>query len=194
MSYTIDFYKKEDYLEVKRLILASYQWEATVVGVARLEFCKAITTKFNDYEYAWEHTVAVIREAGKVVACVWNEGEYDGSVFFLYDKQERAEDLDLMEMMMKFAKTYVAGLKEDGRTRFTHLFIPDWNQTLKDYALKHGFTKTGWIDECLVLPIGEEEFEVNLPEGYRIQDGNTTPAFFLSNVHMLSFNRAYRND
>lgn len=102
-----------------------------MVGVARLEFCKAITTKFNDYEYAWEHTVAVIREAGKVVACVWNEGEYDGSVFFLYDKQERAEDLDLMEMMMKFAKTYAAGLKEDG---------------------------------------------------------NTTPAFFLSNVHMLSFN------
>ena len=57
MRYTITFYEKEDYDDVKNLILASYQWESSVVGNARLLFCEAMTTEFNHYEYAWEHTV-----------------------------------------------------------------------------------------------------------------------------------------
>lgn len=188
MRYTITFYKKEDYDDVKNLILASYQWESSVVGNARLLFSEAMTTEFNHYEYAWEHTVGVVREEGKVVACIWNEGEYDGCEFFLFDKKERSEDEELLKIMVRFAKTYGAGLKEDGRTRYTNLFIPTWNTKLIEYATEHGFKETEWLDECYVLPFSKAPFSVEIPEGYEIIDGSSSPDFYLSNVHMFSFN------
>lgn len=187
-KYSIDFYKKSDYQEIKRLISESYKWESPVVGVARLLFCASITTEFNDYENAWLHTVGVVRENDKVVACVWNEGEYDGCEFFLYDTKVRSEDEELMALMMNFAKTYGAGLKEDGRTRYTNLFIQPWNKKLINYATTHGFHETDWIDGCYVLPFSKGPFKVELPDGYEIMDGSSTPDFYLSNVHMFSFN------
>jgi len=40
----------------------------------------------------------------------------------------------------------------------------------------------------LILPFTGDKFDVVLPDGYTITDGNGTPDFFLSNTHMFSFN------
>ena len=188
MKYEIGFYKNEDFDDVFNLILASYEWEAPFVGISRIIFCEAMTSEFNKYNNAWEHTVGVVRENGKIIACVWNEGEYDGVSFFLMDKKERYKDNEFLEMMLKFAKTYASGIKEDGRTRITNLFIPSWNKELMEFATSHGLKEGDWKDERWVLPFKGEKFEVKLPEGYTIVDGTKTPDFYLSNIHMHGFN------
>lgn len=55
--------------------------------------------------------------------------------------------------MVKFAKTNSAGLKDDRRTRWVNLFIPAWNDTLKEYALNHGFSKTDYEQGNYILPL-----------------------------------------
>ena len=188
MKYEFAFYREEDYEDVLRLVKLSYKWDCPTVGLSRVEFAHGLNPNFAGIKNAWLHTVGVYRENGKIVACVWNEGTYDGEVFFLFDSKERGSDIELLQDMVKFAKTNSAGLKDDRRTRWVNLFIPAWNDTLKEYALNHGFSKTDYEQGTYILPFSDDSFEVNLPEGYTIIDGNTSPDFYLSNTHRLSFN------
>lgn len=192
MNYEFSFYKDEDYEEMVQLALASYQWEYPACGLNRLEFAKGLHPEFTGQYHSWRHTVGIYRKDGKMVACVWNEGNYDGEVFFLFDSKKHGEDRELLKEMIKFAKTYAAGIKEDRRTWYVNLFVPEWNAVLKEMILKEGFYKGEWGAEVYILPFGEQKFDVKLPEGYTIVDGNTTPDFYLSNVHRFSF--AYGRD
>lgn len=187
MHYEFSFYKDTDYNELLRLVLNSYEWEYPNCGLSRLEFSMGLHPAFTGHYHAWKHTVGVYRENGKITACVWNEGDYDGTVFFLFDSRKRGEDRELLSDMIKFAKTYAAGIKEDGRTRHVSLFVPQWNGVLKDMVLKSGFKEGGWKDEINILPFGEEPFHVKLPRGYSFADGNTTPDYYLSNIHRHAF-------
>lgn len=188
MQYEFTFYKDEDYNELIQLALLSYGWDYPVVGLSRLEFCHGLHPEFTGNKNAWYHTVGVYRAGGKVVACVWNEGNYDGEVFFLFDSRERADDMELIRDMVKFAKTTASGLENDRRTRKVNLYIPTWHESLKKHALEHGFTRTEGEDQCYILPFHNQKMEVSLPEGYKILDGTTTPDFYLSNTHRFAFN------
>jgi predicted N-acetyltransferase YhbS len=187
MNYEFSYYRDEDFDEITQLILSSYQWEYPIWGLARHEFSKGLHPAFTGNFTAWRHTVGVYREQGKMVACVINEGHYDGSVFFLFDTKERGEDKLLLADMIKFAKTHAAGLKSDRRTRFVNLFIPQWNTTLRDMALESGFVKDDWSENQNILPFTDQPFEVQLPEGYTFADGSATPDFYLSNTHRFAF-------
>ena len=59
--------------------------------------------------------------------------------------------------MIKFAKTYGAGYKKDGRTRFVNLFIPEWNKTLSRVAQEHGLKKGDWIEKLNIFPFKENK-------------------------------------
>lgn len=187
MRYDFSFYQDKDFEEIEQLILSAYQWEYPVWGLSRHEFIKGLHPAFTGNYAAWKHTVGVYREHGKVVACVINEGNYDGGVFFLFDSKERGEDRLLLQEMIKFAKTHGAAIKEDRRTRYVNLWIPQWNITLRDMALQSGFQKDDWSESCYILPFTAHPFEVQLPEGYIIADGDTIPDFYLSNTHRFSF-------
>ncbi len=188
MRYEFNFYKDEDFDGIEDLILASYQWEYPVWGIGRNEFVKGLHPAHTGYYGAWYSTVGVYRESGKIVACVINEGNYDGSAFFLFDSKERGQEVELLKDMIKFAKTYVAAVKDDRRTRYVNIYVPTWNTTLKEMVIKSGFSKEEWGQEMYVLPFKKQRFDVKLPAGYSFADGNTIPDFYLSNVHKLSFN------
>lgn len=104
MKYEIAFYKNSDFDAVQDLIVASYQWEAPFVGISRTIFCEAMTSELNKYENAWEHTVGVVKESGNIIACIWNEGEYDGAQFFLVDKKERYDDVEVCKNIWSWPK------------------------------------------------------------------------------------------
>lgn len=197
MKYKFRFYEENDYDDLVRLSLLSYQWDCPVTCLSRMEFCRTLERKFSGKRHGWENTVGMYLDNDKIVACVWNEGSYGGDVFFLFDKKEWAEDRNLIADMVKYAKTYAAGLKEDGRTRWLNLMVPEWHDTLKEYVVKHGFTATDWYDSTYVLPYldkdKETQFEVQLPEGYRIVDGYETKADDQAKVHRLSFNYGAEN-
>lgn len=72
-------------------------------------------------------------------------------------------------------------------TSYVNLRIPEWNETLQAVAEKAGFHKTDWKERINILPFPDKKFEVRLPEGYSFADGETTPDFYLSNVHMAAF-------
>jgi predicted N-acetyltransferase YhbS len=187
VGYEFSFYKEEDFEEIEQLVLASYNLEYPVWGLSRQEFTFGLHPAFTGHYHAFEHTVGVYKEGDKIVAVVMNEGNYDGEVFFLFDSQERGEDRELLIEMIKFSKTNASGIKEDRRTRYVKLHVPEWNQTLLELVEKSGFTKEEWGESLYILPFKEESFEVKLPEGYTFADGNTTPDFYLSNTHRLSF-------
>lgn len=64
--------------------------------MSRQEFTKGLHPAFTGHYHAFEHTVGVYKEDGKIVAVVMNEGNYDGEVFFLFDSQERGEEKELL--------------------------------------------------------------------------------------------------
>lgn len=185
MNYTFSFYKEEDFDALENLVIKNYEWDYPVVGISRVEFCRGLHPKFAGFAKAWEHTMGMYWEEGQLAACVWNEGVYDGEVFFLFDKKERADDVELLKEMINFAKMY--GVRIDGDVRSFDLFIPGWSQTLLDLVKEMGLQKGDWADHKLVRPFSDKKMDVVLPEGYRIVDGNTTPAFYLSNVHRMAF-------
>lgn len=187
MSYEFSFYKDFDFKELEELVIKSYEWEKPAVGLSRIEFSRGLHPAFTGFKKAWQHTVGVYRDNGKIAACVWNEGTYEGDVFFLFDSKERAEDRVLLADMINFAKMYGIDHDDDPHTIFCNLYIPSWNKTLLEMAKLSGFIKKDWSEQCFILPFNEEKSEVNLPEGYSIIDGNTSPDFYLSNVHRMAF-------
>jgi predicted N-acetyltransferase YhbS len=187
MKYECRFYRDEDFDTLEQLILHSYQWEYPIWGLSRHEFCKGLHPAFTGNHHAWKHTVGVFREQGKPVAGVINEGTYDGNVFFLFDSPARGQDPELLKDMIHFARTYAAGIGENRRTRHATVHVPKWNAVLADILLQSGFKKEAGKESHLILPFGATPFEVNLPEGYTMTDGHTTPAFYLSNIHRHSF-------
>lgn len=187
MTYNFSFYHEEDFEEIEQLVLASYQWEYPVWGLSRHEFAKGLHPAFTGHYHAWSHTVGIYRENDKIVACVINEGNYSGEVFFLFDSKKRGEDRELLMEMIKYAKTHVAGVKEDFRTKYVKLFVPTWNMTLTEMVQQSGFSNKDEKASLNILPFQEQPFEVNLPNGYSFADGNTTPDFYLSNTHRFSF-------
>lgn len=192
MKYEFTFYKTTDYEELIKMAIASYNWSVPTVGVSRIEFAMGFHPAFTGNKHAWEHTTGVYRLEDKVVAAVWNEGTYSGDVYFLFDNRERAEDIELLADMIKFSKTFAAGLKEDGRTRTLNLFVPEWHDTLKKVALEHGFCAGDWAERTYILPISKKE--VCLPEGYTIIEGKDIPDLYLANVHRMAFSYGSQKD
>lgn len=187
MCYEFSFYKDENFDEIEQLVLASYQWEYPVWGLSRHEFSRGLHPAFTGHYHAWCHTVGIYRENGKVVACVINEGNYNGEAFFLFDSKERGEERELLGEMIKFAKTHLTKVEEDRRTKSLNLYVPTWNTTLKEMVMQSGFHEMVWGEELYILPFEKKQFDVKLPEGYTFADGNTVPEFYLSNTHRLSF-------
>ncbi|MDF2842355.1 MAG: GCN5-related N-acetyltransferase [Herbinix sp.] len=187
MIYEFNFYKDEDFEEIEQLVLASYQWEYPIWGLSRHEFSKGLHPAFTGHYHAWSHTVGVYRESGKIAACVINEGNYNGEAFFLFDSKERGTDIELLNDMIKFAKTHAAKTKEDRRTKSLNLYVPTWNTTLKEMVLQSGFHEMEWGEELYILPFGKQPYDVKLPDGYTFADGYEVPDFYLSNTHRLSF-------
>ncbi len=187
MKYSCSYYREEDDAAIEQMVLASYQWENPIWGVSRHEFCKGLHPSHTGFRHAWEHTVGVFREDGRIAACVINEGNYDGEAFFLFESQERGQDVELLREMIRFAKTHGAGIRENRRTRFVNIPIARWNTVLADLLLEAGFRQEVETDAQLILPFGKAPFQVSLPEGYTFSDGNATPSFYLSNVHRHAF-------
>lgn len=188
MKYTFSFYTKDDFEEIESLIINSYKWDYPIFGLSRMEFSNGLHPKFLRYSDVWERTVGVYRENSKIVACAINEGNDDGTVFFLFDTKDRAGDTDLLSEMIFFAKTTMSCVKDKNNiSRQVSLLIPQWNKTLEKLALGKGFKKD-WQEKILIRDFDKSRFDVNLPEGYSIVDGTVTPSFYPANVHMAAFN------
>lgn len=192
MKYLFSFYKTTDYNDLINMAIASYHWSVPTVGLSRIEFGMGLHPFFTGNKHAWEHTTGVYRLDGTVVAAVWNEGTYSGDTYFLFDNKERAEDAELLEDMLKFSKTFAAGLKEDRRTRTVSIFVPEWHDSLRKTVLEHGFHAGDGEETVYILPASKKE--VCLPEGYTIIDGKAIPDFYLSNVHRLAFSYGSQRD
>jgi len=187
MKYEFSYYKEDDFYELEELVLGSYQWEYPVWGLARHEFSKGLHPAFTGHYHAWQHSVGIYRENGKIAACVMNEGNFSGDAFFLFDSKVRGEEKELLKEMINFAKTHASKVKEDRKTKSLNLFVPEWNTVLSDMMGTLDFEKSEWKEELYIHDFTKISYKVSLPEGYTFADGNTTPDFFLSNTHRLSF-------
>ncbi len=188
MKYTFKFYTKEYFDQIEKMILDSYQWDFPIFGLSRLEFSSSFHPYFCGMHRVWEKTCGLWFEDDKLVSCAINEANDDGPAFFLFENQKRAEDSELVNEMIFFAKTTMSTVADDFVKRSIVLSIPTWNTTLKSLAEKSGFVNNNWNDKIMILPFGNEDFEVSLPEGYSFADGSEVPAFYSANVHMGAFN------
>ena len=187
MTYTFRFFTEEDFYPIEALVLSAYQWEVPLYGLSRHEFSKGLHPAFVECANSWRHTVGIFEENGEIASCVISEGNYEGDAFFVFDSQARAQDGELLARMFAHAETHLSAWDAEARTRNLHLRIPKWNTVMRDMAASRGYASEGSTEKVYILPFPQEPFEVSLPEGYTLADGNTTPDFFLSNVHMFSF-------
>ena len=193
MKYRFAFYKKEYFDDIEELILNSYQWENPTFGISRLEFTNGLHPSFLRYSNVWERTVGVYFLDKTIVACAMNEGNDDGTVFFLFREKTFAQDKELLKDMIHFAKTTMSCVEDKNKIkRFVRVLIPEWNSTLSDLILEEGFKKEEWGERIRIRTFDTDPYPVKLTEGYRFADGNETPAFYLANVHMASFNYSIR--
>lgn len=188
MKYNFSFYTKNDFEEIENLIIHSYSYDYPTFSLSNLEFSNGLHPKFLNYTDVWEKTVGVYRENSKIIACTMNFANDDGTVMLIFDSKERAKDEELLSEMLFFAKTTMSCVEDKEQIkRFVKVVIPEWNDVLKNMAEKQGFVKD-WQNNIMIRPFNGEKFDVTLPGGYTIADGTSTPAFYLSNIHMAAFN------
>lgn len=193
MSYKFAFYTNDYFDKIQQMILDSYQWDFPVFGISRMEFAAYLHPYFIGMNSVWERTCGVWFDENKIIACAINEANDEGDAFFIFDNRKRAEDSLLIEEMIFFAKTTMSTVSDDGITRSVTLHIPQWNSTLKNIAEKSGFINNNWDDKLLILPFGNKDFQVKLPDGYVFVTGDEVPPFYAANVHMAAFNYSIKS-
>lgn len=187
MKYEFRFFERADLPEIQEMILRSYAWDYPAFSLSRLQFADGLHPAFCHFDRFWERTVGVYREGGRIVACAINEGNDDGTAFFLFDSRERAFDGELLSDMLFFAQTTMSCVAdESGIRRTAQLVIPEWNTALKALAEARGFVRSGQ-ERTRIRAFSGQRFPVRLPEGYRLADGIDSPAFYRANVHMAAF-------
>lgn len=188
MKYDFSFYTKADFDEIEELIIKSYAWDYPLYGLSRMEFANGLHPSFLRFNRVWERTVGVYRENGKIIACAINDANDEGTVFFLFDSQKRAFESELLADMIFFAKTTMSCVEDKAQVkRFVKISVPKWNTVLKNMVEKQNFTQD-WHENILIRQFNKKMLDVNLPNGYSVIDGKESPAFYLANVHMASFN------
>ena len=193
MSYKFAFYTNDYFDKIQQMILDSYQWDFPVFGISRMEFAAYLHPYFIGMNSVWERTCGVWFDENKIIACAINEANDEGDAFFIFDSRKRAEDSLLIEEMIFFAKTTMSTVSDDDITRSVTLHIPQWNSTLKNIAEKSGFINNNWDDKLLILPFGDKDFQVKLPDGYVFVTGDEVPPFYAANVHMAAFNYSIKS-
>lgn len=193
MSYKFAFYTNDYFDKIQQMILDSYQWDFPIFGISRMEFAVYLHPYFIGMNSVWERTCGVWFDENKIIACAINEANDEGDAFFIFDNRKRAEDSLLIEEMIFFAKTTMSTVSDDGITRSVTLHIPQWNSTLKNIAEKSGFINNNWDDKLLILPFGNKDFQVKLPDGYVFVTGDEVPPFYAANVHMAAFNYSIKS-
>ncbi|MCB2288536.1 GNAT family N-acetyltransferase [Clostridium sp. CS001] len=193
MSISFRYYRDEDFLKLEKLILTSYQWGNPPWGLSHHEFSRGVHSAWANIVGNWRHTVGIWHDDGDIIAAVICEGVWNADGFFLFDSIERQRDRDLLESMFHHAETHLScftrGTKDyENKTRRLHLVIPPEYDLVKKMVNERGYTLSEDANRALILPFPEKKFDIVLPEGYTIADGNQTPDFFLSNSHMFSFN------
>lgn len=187
MSYTFRYYRESDDAQVRKLVLASYQWSAPAWSISRHEFCHGLHPAYVGAPGSWRHTNGLWFEGEHLAAAVVSEGNYDGGAFLLFDRVSRMNDRELLDRMLFHAETHIARFESTTGERILDLHVPVQCPVLRDYARERGYEFKGIHDRQNILTFPEGPFEIELPAGFRIIDGTTAPAFYLSNVHAFSF-------
>lgn len=180
------YYTDDYFYEIEKLVLSSYAYSIPLWGLSRHEFCRALHPDFKACHKVWEESMGLYFIEDTLVAAVMSEGGYEGDAFFLFDGIERTKDKALLKRMLRFAIMHLSCVDEKRTTRSLFLYIPNWQAELTAVAIEMGFQKQDWMEKVNILPIGEQPFEVKLPEGFTFAK-ETVPAFYLSNVHRNAF-------
>lgn len=190
MSISFRYYTDEDFLKLEELILVSYEWGNPPWGFSRHEFCRGVHSAWANVKDNWRHTVGIWEEDGKVVSAVICGGVWHGDAFFIFDSLERQKNSKLLERMFHHAETHLSCFTKDYKeeTRYLHIVIPPEYKYVRNMAKERGYGLSKHVERSLILPFTGDKFDVVLPDGYTITDGNKIPDFFLSNTHMFSFN------
>jgi len=193
LSISFRYYTDEDFLKLEQLILASYSWGNPPWGLSHHEFSRGVSSAWANVVDNWRHTVGIWEEDGNIISAVICEGVWNADAFFLFYSLERQNDIQLLERMFHHAETHLScftrGTKDyENKLRNLHITIPPEYDSVKKLVKARGYKLSQNVDRSLILPFSGEKFDVVLPVGYTIADGNQTPDFFLSNSHMFSFN------
>lgn len=182
---TFKYYEDSDFYAIEDMILNSYNYDVPAWGLSRHEFCRALHPDFKQTHHVWTESMGVFSEDGKIIAAVISEGAYDGDAFFIFDSQERGQNVELLNRMIHFAITHLYTIESDEITRTLHLYVPNWHTTLRDLLLTKGFIKEDYEETSYHIDI-QKTFDIHLPKGYHFNI-TPVPAFYLSNIHRHAF-------
>lgn len=176
---------KFDFLELREFLVESYSkfpkknnWR-----IDRWNFTRYVSQSFNDTFESWPDTVGVWKdESENIVAVVNSEGENSGEAFFQFSNYDFSKD-ELNEIV-DHLETLPKG--KDGDELFLQVRINEDDNILKELLKKRGYEFNNWYEETSSMEI-DGIYQVNLPSGFTIKNGNSVSDYDKGFAHGRAF-------
>lgn len=191
MTYRFRYYTDEFFPEIEKMILNSYSMGFPGYPFNQLQFHRGAHSAWGNNKACWEQTTGLWFEEDKLAAVAISVGAWQEEAYFIFDSSKRAEDIELLNSMFHHIETHIAcfyGRPSEDNVRHLEMTIPAYFESVRKIAVERGYVKADYVENINILPFEGKLFEVKLPEGYSIADGNQVPAFYSANAHMFSFN------
>ncbi|MEA4962907.1 GNAT family N-acetyltransferase [Lutispora sp.] len=147
----------------------------------RMNFSPCFGQIMHDYTEHWPDEIGIWEyENGEIAAIVCSEGEENGIVFINIDRFDLPRDF--YRELFEFGEENISIM--DGPNKTVWVEIPE-NDPLEAIAKERGYS----IDYSLAFNIlkMENEFDVSIPEGFRITTYNETTAEQKAIAHARAF-------
>lgn len=178
-------YGQGDFLKIRDFLVNTYAYYQRPYNwtIERWNFSISMARIMNGVHIeSYESQIGIWEQGQEIVGVVNAEGEDDGEAFFQMAQEEISQDI--LQGMFEFCEDHL-GKVQDGK-RTIYLRIPWGNAWVEKIALDRNYSKLSGIEKVSELHL-EEEFLVELPEGFTFKRGDEVTFQEKGNAHAKAF-------
>jgi GNAT superfamily N-acetyltransferase len=162
-------YTQADFLKIRDFLVDTYAYFQRPYNwtIERWNFSISMARIMNGVPLEkYESQIGIWEQDQEIVGVVSAEGEDDGEAFFQMANKQIPQDI--LQEMFDFCENHLG--KEQNGKRTIYLRIPWGNAWVEKIAQERNFSKLSGIEKVSELTL-EEEFLVELPEGFAFMNG-----------------------
>ena len=178
-------YGQGDFLKIRDFLVNTYAYYQRPYNwtIERWNFSISMARIMNGVNIeSYESQIGIWEQGQKIVGVVNAEGEDDGEAFFQMAQEEISQNI--LQEMFEFCENHL-GKEQDGK-RTIYLRIPWGNAWVEKIALDRNYSKLSGIEKVSKLHL-DEEFLVELPEGFNFKRGDEVTFQEKGNAHAKAF-------
>ncbi|MCD4670277.1 MAG: GNAT family N-acetyltransferase [Actinomycetia bacterium] len=184
-------FTEKEYLRIRNFLVDSYKNNHLQYNwlIDRWNFCRYVSQLMHNTFHTWIDTVGLwTDEDNKIIAVVNSEGENRGEAFFQLGKFDFSDDL--LNEFIDHAELNFPVKNKSGK--FINLRVNEDSYHLKEILKQRGYHLQDWKEPTSSLFI-DQDYDVNIPSGFRIVDSTTVTNYQKGFAHGRAFGY-YKND